>query len=325
MTCREFEHRTTALTLWELSQAQDQQILDHAGECQKCAAWLQRQRTLAATMQTLQARTAACAAGPDVERALLRVFRQGASQPVQPEMAHRFTPIAMRLSRFFEVGAYVAVGAAIVVALFLGVRLGLRVVGNDACYTDAWLCHLALHRHVYGALIQKPHPQEKCHHDGRPDGHIRPDFEEPAEPHGDWSETVRHLRLHRLGGALPEYPEQRPFHIGASGAGGRSRLQRLHRSREGSLPLQPGCAFLALARMVQDLLVLRLRQLPQSQSGSTMFEFTACHDKHLAVTLDIPGAAAAECCSLRLSMSCARCSRERMVPSAHPRASAASA
>ena len=33
-----------------------------------------------------------------------------------------FTPIAMRLSRFFEVGAYVAVGAAIVVALFLGVR-----------------------------------------------------------------------------------------------------------------------------------------------------------------------------------------------------------
>ena len=123
MTCREFEHRATALTLWELAQAQDQQILDHAGGCQKCAAWLQQQRMLAATMQTLQARTAACAAGPDVERALLRVFRQGASQPVQPEMAHHFTPIAMRLSRFFEVGAYVAVGAAIVVALFLGVRL----------------------------------------------------------------------------------------------------------------------------------------------------------------------------------------------------------
>ena len=123
MTCREFEHRATALTLWELSQAQDQQILDHAGGCQKCAAWLQQQRMLAGTMQTLQARTAACAAGPDVERALLRVFRQGTSQPVQPEIAHRFTPIAMRLSRFFEVGAYVAIAAAIVVALFLGVRL----------------------------------------------------------------------------------------------------------------------------------------------------------------------------------------------------------
>ncbi|MFZ0915108.1 MAG: hypothetical protein WBQ76_06385 [Candidatus Korobacteraceae bacterium] len=123
MTCREFEHRATSLTLWELSQTQDQQILDHAGGCQKCAAWMQQQRMLAATMQTLQARTAACAAGPDVERALLRVFRQGTSQPVQPEMAHRFTPIAMRLSRFFEVGAYVAIAAAIVVALFLGVRL----------------------------------------------------------------------------------------------------------------------------------------------------------------------------------------------------------
>jgi hypothetical protein len=97
--------------------------VDHAGECQKCAAWLQRQRTLAATMQTLQARTAACAAGPDVEQSLLRVFRQGTSQPVESEMAPRFTPIAMRLSRFFEVGAYVAVAAAIVVALFLGVRL----------------------------------------------------------------------------------------------------------------------------------------------------------------------------------------------------------
>ncbi len=56
MTCREFEHRATSLTLRELSQAQDQQILDHAGECQKCASWLQQQRTLAAAMQTLQAR-----------------------------------------------------------------------------------------------------------------------------------------------------------------------------------------------------------------------------------------------------------------------------
>jgi hypothetical protein len=123
MTCHEFEHRATSLTLWELSQAQDPQILDHAGECQKCAAWLQQQRTLAATMQTLQARTAACEAGPDVERTLLRVFRQGGAQPVQPEMAQHSTPIAIRLSRFFEVGAYVAVAAAIVVALFLGVRL----------------------------------------------------------------------------------------------------------------------------------------------------------------------------------------------------------
>ncbi|HZM10342.1 MAG TPA: hypothetical protein VFC15_09050, partial [Candidatus Limnocylindrales bacterium] len=77
-----------------------------------------------------------------------------------------------------------------------------------------------------------------------------------AEPHGDWSETVRHLRPHSLGGSLPECPEQRPFHIGASRAAGGSRLQRLHRGREHSLLLQPGCAFLAPARMAQDLLIL---------------------------------------------------------------------
>ena len=119
MTCREFEHRATTLTLRELSQVQDQQIRSHVAECHKCAAWLQQQRMLAATMQTLQARTAACAAGPDVERALLQAFRQPSSQPANPEMTHYFTPLAMRLSRFFEVGAYVAV----LVALFLGVRL----------------------------------------------------------------------------------------------------------------------------------------------------------------------------------------------------------
>ena len=154
MTCREFERRATALTLWELSQAQDQQILDHAGGCQKCAAWLQQQRMLAATMQTLQARTAACAAGPDVERALLRVFRQGTSQPVQPEMAHRFTPIAMRLSRFFEVGAYVAVGAAIVVALFLGVRLLERRSINAPVKS-----HMAQPSVVADKSESQPHPQ----------------------------------------------------------------------------------------------------------------------------------------------------------------------
>jgi hypothetical protein len=123
MTCREFEHRAATLTLRELPQVQDQQIRTHAAECQKCAAWLQQQRMLAATMQTLRARTVACAAGPDVERALLQAFRQRSSQPANPEMTYYFTPIAMRLSRFFEVGAYVAVGAAVVVALFLGVRL----------------------------------------------------------------------------------------------------------------------------------------------------------------------------------------------------------
>jgi hypothetical protein len=158
MTCREFEHRATALTLWELSQAQDQQIQDHAGGCQKCAAWLQQQRMLAATMQTLQARTVACAAGPDVEQALLQVFRQGNSQPVQPEMADRFPPIAMRLSRFFEVGAYVAVGAAIVVALFLGQLLERRSI--DAPVTSQVAQpSVTVPSVVAGESAPQPHPQ----------------------------------------------------------------------------------------------------------------------------------------------------------------------
>jgi hypothetical protein len=42
---------------------------------------------------------------------------------MQSEISHRFTPVAMRLSRFFEIGAYVAVAAAILVGLFLGVQL----------------------------------------------------------------------------------------------------------------------------------------------------------------------------------------------------------
>jgi hypothetical protein len=123
MTCREFEHHSASLTLSQLARAQDPQILGHAGECKKCAAWLQQQRMLAATMQPLQARTAGCAAGPDVEQALLLAFRQKPSQPVQPEMDRRLTPIAMGLSQFFEIGAYVAVAAAILVGLFLGVQL----------------------------------------------------------------------------------------------------------------------------------------------------------------------------------------------------------
>ncbi len=123
MTCGEFERRTDALTLRETSQVQDQQIVGHAGECPKCAAWLQQQRALAVTMQTLQTRTATCVASPATERVLLQAFRQRPALNGPPEMTDGFTPIAIRLSRFFEIGAYVAVAAAILVGLFLGVQL----------------------------------------------------------------------------------------------------------------------------------------------------------------------------------------------------------
>ena len=122
MTCCEFKRTAAALTLWELSRPRDGQILEHADDCPKCGAWLDRQGTLAATMQTLQARTAGREAGPHVERALLRMFRQDPFEATQPA-ALRSAPIAWRLSRFFEVGAYAAVAAALMVGVFLGVRL----------------------------------------------------------------------------------------------------------------------------------------------------------------------------------------------------------
>ncbi len=123
MTCREFKHSAASLTLWELSRPGDEQILDHAEQCSRCGAWLDRQQVLAATMQKLQTRTAGRQAGPHVERALLRMFRQVPFEATQPVAARRSAPIAFRLSRFFEVGAYAAVAAAIAVGLFLGIHL----------------------------------------------------------------------------------------------------------------------------------------------------------------------------------------------------------
>jgi hypothetical protein len=137
MTCREFKHNAASLNLWELTQTGDEEIFGHAGECEACGSWLQKQRQLAVSMQTLQARTAGLEAGPDVERALLRVFRQDTLQGAdhalrgvkersgsyRPAVTPLSTPMALRLSRFFEVGAYVAFAAALLVGMFLGVRL----------------------------------------------------------------------------------------------------------------------------------------------------------------------------------------------------------
>jgi len=137
MTCREFKHSAAELSLWELTRSEDRELLSHSEKCEVCSGWLQKQRTLAVSMQTLQARTAGLEAGPDVERALLRAFRQDTHQdtdPVfsavrkrsgsrRPAVTPLSTPIALRLSRVFEVGAYVAIAAALLVGVFLGLRL----------------------------------------------------------------------------------------------------------------------------------------------------------------------------------------------------------
>ena len=124
MTCREFKHSAASLTLWELLRAQDEQILTHAQQCEGCGGWLQNQRTVAASLQALQAQTAAMQAGPRVERTLLRAFRQTRAESApQPMVTRVSAPTAFRLSHFFEIGAYVAVAAAIIVSVFLGIRL----------------------------------------------------------------------------------------------------------------------------------------------------------------------------------------------------------
>jgi hypothetical protein len=145
MTCREFKHSAASHNLWELSQTRDEQVLGHAESCESCGSWLRKQRTLAVSMQTLQARTAGLEAGADVERALLRAFRQDTlrnADPVllgvkersgssRPAVTPLSTPVALKLSRFFEVGAYVALAAAILVGVFLSVRI-LRPDSNAA-------------------------------------------------------------------------------------------------------------------------------------------------------------------------------------------------
>jgi hypothetical protein len=139
MTCREFKHAAASLTLWELARSDDREMFDHAVECARCSLWLDQQQMLAAGMQTLQARTAGREAGPQVERALLRIFRQVPFEATQPVAAHRSAPIAFRLSRLFEMGAYAAVAAAIVVGVFLGVRLleqrSAKVTGQSPAVT----------------------------------------------------------------------------------------------------------------------------------------------------------------------------------------------
>lgn len=145
MTCREFKHSAASHSLWELSRTQDEQVLGHAERCESCGAWLRKQRSLAVSMQTLQARTAGLEAGANVERALLRAFRQDTlgdagtvpvrvqerSGSLRPAATPLSTPVALKLSRFFEIGAYTALAAAILVGVFLGVRI-LRQSSNAA-------------------------------------------------------------------------------------------------------------------------------------------------------------------------------------------------
>ncbi len=62
-------------------------------------------------------------AGPLLPELLLYPQRVASRSEPVPEADARFTPLAIRLSRFFEIGAYAAVAAAIGVGVFLGTHL----------------------------------------------------------------------------------------------------------------------------------------------------------------------------------------------------------
>ena len=125
MTCREFMEAAESSTPAQLlrMQSEDEQVSVHARECAACGKWLESQRLLGSALQALHACTALREAGPEVEQAVLQAFRTqgfGAVTAVAPERA---APAAWKLSRFFEIGAYAAVAAALIVGVFLGTRM----------------------------------------------------------------------------------------------------------------------------------------------------------------------------------------------------------
>ena len=125
MTCREFMEAAESLTPSQLLRAvaEGQPLSAHVRECAACGRWLESQRSLGEALHTLQAVTAQREAGPAVEAAVLEAFRTRGFAPRVVAMPEP-TPHAMwRLSRFFEIGAYAAVAAALVVGLFLGSRI----------------------------------------------------------------------------------------------------------------------------------------------------------------------------------------------------------
>src|SRR6516162_2242027 len=125
MKCHEFMNAAESFTPSQLlrKRTEDQAISAHARECASCGRWLESQTLLGNAMQALRASTAELEAGPSVEQAVLRAYRDAefAAQPaVEPERA---APAAWKLSRIFEYGAYAAVAAALIMAVFLGSRL----------------------------------------------------------------------------------------------------------------------------------------------------------------------------------------------------------
>ncbi len=125
MKCNEFTTAAESLTPSKLLrlQTEDPSLAEHARECAACGEWLASQRFLGAALQSLRSETGEREAGPHVESAVLQAFRECEFEPAAGESPDLAAPAAWRLSRYFEIGAYVAVAAALIVGVFLGSRV----------------------------------------------------------------------------------------------------------------------------------------------------------------------------------------------------------
>jgi hypothetical protein len=103
--------------------ADDERLSAHVRECAGCGTWLESHRHVGTALQTLRASTEQREAGPAVGQAVLQAFRTRGFAPKVVVMPERTPPVLGRLNRFFEVGAYAAVAAALIVGLFLGARI----------------------------------------------------------------------------------------------------------------------------------------------------------------------------------------------------------
>ncbi len=108
----------------------------HAGECRSCREWLESHRALGNALLAVSSETADQQAGPQVEQAVLEAFRKHDFATPVVVMPQRATASLWTLSRVFEYGAYAAVAAALIVGVFLGVRL-LRDSQNKAKSAEA--------------------------------------------------------------------------------------------------------------------------------------------------------------------------------------------
>ena len=125
MTCREFIESAESLSPLQLQlmESKNQNLSAHARECSGCGKWMESQRALGGALQLLRAQTARSEASPKVEAAVLEAFRAQGFEPLADVEPHRAAPAAWKLSRMFEVGAYLAVAAALIVGIFLGGRM----------------------------------------------------------------------------------------------------------------------------------------------------------------------------------------------------------